>query len=159
MAFEMMRSTVLSKTQEWKQTRDSIHVSRQRGRAGNTQSTFARGATWVFSSISHGITKLSSNGRGEMRSGVPSAAHRLKLAHYSAPLGNRFVSSPEIIWEYAWPMSRGGAILVRRARVLVVQSLFGRSKVVAVMVAVCRLLHTLTVLFWCRGRRIGSSQG
>ena len=38
-------------------------------------------------------------------------------------------------------MIRDGAILVRRAKVLVVQSLLGRSKVVAVMVAVCRLLH------------------
>jgi hypothetical protein len=37
----------------------------------------------------------------EMRSGVPSAAQRVKLAHYSAPLVNRLVSSPEIIWEYA----------------------------------------------------------
>ena len=38
-------------------------------------------------------------------------------------------------------MIRDGAILVRRAKVLVVQSLLERSKVVAVMVAVCRLLH------------------
>jgi hypothetical protein len=38
-------------------------------------------------------------------------------------------------------MIRDGAILVRRAKVLVVQSLLERSKVVAVMVAVCPLLH------------------
>jgi hypothetical protein len=71
----------------------------------------------------------------------------VKLAHYSAPLVNRFVSFPEIIWEYAWPTSRDGAILVRRAKVLVVQSLFGRSRVVA-----CVDSQILTVLlFWCFG--------
>jgi hypothetical protein len=60
---------------------------------------------------------------------------------------NRFVSFPEIIWEYAWPTSRDGAILVRRAKVLVVQSLFGRSRVVA-----CVDSQILTVLlFWCFG--------
>jgi hypothetical protein len=45
-------------------------------------------------------------------------------------------------------MSRDDAILVRRAKVLVVQSLFGRSRVVA-----CVDSYITVVLFWCRGSK------
>jgi hypothetical protein len=70
-----------------------------------------------------------------MRSGVPSAAH----TGWSSPitlrpldLANVSFRFPSSIWEYAWPMIRGDATLVRRAKVLPFESLFERwSKVVA----------------------------
>jgi len=96
-----------------------------------------------------------------MRSGVPSAAHRLKLTHYSAPKGpcERCVSFPEI----NLGNTHGPRIvatlgtLVRRAKVIWFESLFGRwSKVVACVDSYVRDGVIVLMLTGCEEDQIAS---